>query len=114
MNKIFVYFIGAIVLITSVVILIPLVQNFQNTRPVQLFSQDSSLQIINTPTTHQNTPLIVYGYLPYWTKNKAFFSPVITHVSYFSLGIQADGKLLNLPSKSQEAGYEMTSRWKKS
>lgn len=73
--------------------------------PTHFFSQDNNGLLSNGSPLVQTKPLIVYGYLPYWTRGRATFPETITHVSYFSLGIQADGKILDIPSKVQEAGY---------
>jgi len=69
-----------------------------------LFSQPENTSIQSSKGSSQE-PLIVYGYMPYWTRNKAVFAQPVTHVSYFSLGIQSDGKLLNIPKLAQETGY---------
>lgn len=65
----------------------------QNTTPLKIEPSSAS-------------PIMVYGYLPYWTRGKATFPAALTHISYFSLGIQSNGKLLDLPTQSQEAGYK--------
>ncbi len=67
------------------------------------FVQDTAVQTF--PSTQTTEPLIVYGYLPYWTRTKAVFPTPLTHVSFFSLGIQQNGQVLNLPKQNQEAGY---------
>lgn len=56
------------------------------------------------PPTPAPAPFIVYGYLPYWTMNKAQFPSTITHVSFFSLPIQPDGHILTT-TKPVDAGY---------
>lgn len=73
----------------------------------QLLSQPDQASISPAQNVHIKSfsPKIVYGYLPYWTRAKARFPSPLTHVSYFSLAIQADGRLLELEPKSQEAGY---------
>lgn len=71
----------------------------------QLFSQPDQSTPPLTPNPKPLSPAIVYGYLPYWTRSSARFPGPLTHVSYFSLGIQADGRLLDLSTKEQEAGY---------
>jgi spore germination protein len=50
---------------------------------------------------------VVYGYLPYWNLSKAALQPEITHVSYFSLTIAANGKIITVdPSEgTAEPGY---------
>lgn len=52
-----------------------------------------------------NGAKIVYGYLPYWTRTTARFPSALTHVSYFSLTIQSDGALLDIPKEKQDPGY---------
>ncbi len=55
------------------------------------------------PTTQKQK--IVYGYLPYWTKNTARLPKELTHVSYFSLTIQKDGTILSIPKSTQDPGF---------
>jgi spore germination protein YaaH len=71
----------------------------------QLFSQPENSVLLPSSLKPLASP-IVYGYLPYWTRTKAVFHPQLTAVSYFSLGIQADGSLLDLPKNKQESGYK--------
>ncbi len=67
------------------------------------FEQPRTSETISIPK--RSAPSIVYGYLPYWTRSSAHFPNNLTHVSYFSLGIQSDGKLLDIPKADQESGY---------
>lgn len=69
-----------------------------------LFSQPTSDGRPLPVPTHRSS-FVVYGYLPYWTRAEARFAPELTHVSYFSLGIQADGRILNIPKENREPGY---------
>lgn len=73
--------------------------------PVPLFSQPTDPVATTSPSVDTRRSFLVYGYLPYWTRSKAVFHPKLTAVSYFSLEIQADGRLLDLPKNKQEAGY---------
>lgn len=47
---------------------------------------------------------IVYGYLPYWNLNKAQFPNAVTHVSFFSIPIHANGHLIS-DEAPMEPGY---------
>lgn len=70
-----------------------------------LFSQPISN---GQPTTTTNRPKpVVYGYLPYWTINDAQFPNSLTHVSYFSLTIQPDGRILDVPRANQDNGHRL-------
>lgn len=54
-------------------------------------------QFLNTaPPT--STGKAVYGFVPYWNVNKTTVRPELTHLSYFSLTIAADGSLDRDPS----------------
>jgi len=49
---------------------------------------------------------IVYGFLPYWSLNTVTIQPEITHLAYFSLGIEADGTITTHDDDgNQEPGY---------
>jgi len=37
---------------------------------------------------------VVYGFLPYWNLNSVTIQPETTHLSYFSLGVGADGNIV--------------------
>lgn len=64
---------------------------------------------IPDPQPSTNVP-VVYGYLPYWNRSTAQFSPSLTHVSFFSLEIQGDGHIIEIPSKSKDQGYRLFSK----
>lgn len=72
--------------------------------PPPLLSQSTTVSLSLFPSPSPIVP-IVYGYLPYWTRAKANIPKEVSHVSYFSLGIQPDGHLLDLPKAAQEPGY---------
>jgi len=86
------------------IVMVVLIQKLSTpSASLPLFSQpDSTTTTILTPPAPRT---VVYGYLPYWNTNKASFPSSVTHVSYFSLTIQQDGSLLNIPKEKQDPGY---------
>ncbi len=48
---------------------------------------------------------IVYGFLPYWNLGKVSVQPELTHLSYFSLAILADGTILTRNEDGVDMGY---------
>ena len=69
--------------------------------PVSSFSTISFLQ---KPTTN-NSDKVVYGFLPYWNIKTVNLQPELTHLSYFSLTIGADGSLLTKTEDGTDPGY---------
>lgn len=61
-------------------------------KPLDLHSPLITLQNIMTGGTQRT--YIVYGYLPYWTSKTAKLPSALTNLSFFSLPIHADGRLL--------------------
>jgi spore germination protein YaaH len=51
---------------------------------------------------------VVYGFLPYWNLNKAVVHPELTHLAYFSFGINADGSIGNKKNSDDNMGFQ---RW---
>lgn len=94
--------IGAVVFSISVVSTI-LWWNFEVPliSPVSSFSTISFLQ---KPTTN-NSGKVVYGFLPYWNIKTVNLQPELTHLSYFSLTIGADGSLLTKTEDGTDPGY---------
>lgn len=48
---------------------------------------------------------IVYGFVPYWNVKTTQMQPELTHLSYFGLGIGADGSLLTKEGENIAPGY---------
>lgn len=48
---------------------------------------------------------IIYGYLPYWNLNNFSLQSEITHLAYFSLGIAANGTLIQQQADGTEPGF---------
>lgn len=48
---------------------------------------------------------IVYGFLPYWNLGKVTLQPELTHLSYFSLTILANGTIATRTDEGAEMGY---------
>ncbi len=60
------------------------------------------IQSIGRPASSQ--PKKVYGYLPYWTMRDASISATLTDVAYFSVGLDANGNLLERTDGEYEQG----------
>ncbi len=71
----------------------PIISPLTNTPVFQFLKQTSS-------PTHGKT---VYGFVPYWNVAKTSIRPELTHLSYFSLTIAADGSLHSDP---KDIGYQ--------
>ncbi len=75
---------------------------------IPLTSPISSLTTFQFLQESQVSPTgnkIVYGYLPYWNLKKVTVQPELTHLSYFSLTIGGDGRLLTRIGDEGEPGY---------
>ena len=53
----------------------------------------------------QQPPLIVYGFLPYWTIQKAQVSDHLTHVGYFSISVDSAGNFITKTDEGTEMGW---------
>lgn len=61
------------------------------------------LQTLFLPS--QNKAQVVYGFLPYWNIERFQLSPGLTHLSFFSLTIAADGSIITRQNGGTEPGY---------
>lgn len=66
-------------------------------------SVDSTFRFLRGETISQGK--IVYGFLPYWNLGDVTPQPEMTHLSYFSLGIRADGTIATRTEEGVEMGY---------
>src|SRR5258708_1345281 len=76
-------------------------------KPDVLASPLTTLGLLPPSKTAQS--FIIYGYLPYWTMNKAQFPNTLTHISFFSIPIHADGHLFS-QEKPVDSGYKQFQR----
>lgn len=65
----------------------------------------SSFRFLQEPPPFSPSQKVVYGYLPYWNISTFTLQPELTHIGYFSLGIGADGSLLQQQSDGAEPGF---------
>lgn len=56
-------------------------------------TQASVFEFLTNKPQPTTSGKVVYGFLPYWNVGKTVLRPELTHLSYFSLGISADGRL---------------------
>lgn len=59
---------------------------------------------VQEPVVGSSDPKQVYGYVPYWTLLSATPSAVLTDVSYFSLTLGADGKIVEQTADGPDMG----------
>ena len=57
-------------------------------------SGDLSTAVLPALTTTQKAPKIIYGFLPYWTVKELPQHSQLTHLGYFALPINRDGKFV--------------------
>jgi len=65
----------------------------------------SVIQELIPKKTNIEKPFIVYGFLPYWTMQKAQVSDHLTHVGYFSLTIDSSGNFVTKTDEGTELGW---------
>ncbi len=65
----------------------------------------SSFHFLQEPPPFSQEEKVVYGYVPYWNIANFTLQPELTHLAYFSLGIGADGSLLQQQSDGPEPGF---------
>src|SRR5258708_4021942 len=77
-------------------------------RDVPLLSPITShtvFRFFGAPTPQTTVPpKVVYGFLPYWNVDTVVIQPELTHLSYFSLGINANGSISS--DNSQDGGFQ--------
>ncbi|MEN8253760.1 MAG: glycosyl hydrolase family 18 protein [Patescibacteria group bacterium] len=78
------------------------IYNTQLLTPVNIESEFSFLKILGTSKKQKK---LVYGFLPYWNLKKVELQKELTHLSYFSLTIQADGSVRLTEEGFTEPGY---------
>ena len=94
-------FFVCIPLFLVIVVGIAIIFTLRSQKPDILTSPLITLGLLPSPKPQA---FIVYGYLPYWTMNKAQFPSTITHVSFFSIPIHEDGHLFS-DEKPVDLGY---------
>lgn len=79
----------------------------RNQQLLSPISARTSFQFLLNPQTDGNhAQRVVYGFLPYWNVNKFTLQPEVTHLAYFSVGIQADGSVSTKDADGHtEPGY---------
>ncbi|NCS97070.1 MAG: hypothetical protein GW762_00550 [Candidatus Pacebacteria bacterium] len=65
----------------------------------------TSFSFLRSPTTSPKNKKVIYGFLPYWNVTKVTIQPELTHLSYFSLTIGADGSLITQTDEGTEPGF---------
>jgi spore germination protein YaaH len=58
--------------------------------------------------TPSESPMIVYGFAPYWNITNIVVQPELTHLSYFSLEIASDGAIV---TRTSDGNAEPGARW---
>ena len=72
-------------------------------RLVQPLAKLGYVQFTNLPKTTEEQR--VFGFLPYWTLNQATISGSLTDIAYFSIGLDANGRLIERDSEgNRETG----------
>ncbi len=68
--------------------------------------QLSRFRFIQTRLTHKpKTKKLVYGFLPYWNLDRFKLNPTLTHLAYFRLTIDQNGKIKTKSKDKPEIGY---------
>ena len=65
----------------------------------------TSFSFLRSPTTSPKNKKVIYGFLPYLNVTKVTIQPELTHLSYFSLTIGADGSLITQTDEGTEPGF---------
>jgi spore germination protein YaaH len=66
----------------------------------------SAFHFLTGKTPTSTSDKVVYGFLPYWNLRDSTFQPELTHLSYFSLEIEADGSIATQTEDGNtEPGY---------
>lgn len=68
-------------------------------------NQLTSFQFIRHPIFQSQSDKIVYGFLPYWNISQLTLHPQLTHLAYFGLTINSQGKLVTTNEGEIDAGY---------
>lgn len=69
-------------------------------------ASNSTFQFLTGQTPVSTSDKVIYGFLPYWNLGKTTYQPEMTHLAYFSLGIEADGSISTRgPDGYLEPGY---------
>lgn len=79
---------------------------FRDTTLVSPITSDTSFRFLIPSNPVEKKQKIVYGFLPYWNISSFTLQPETTHLSYFSLGIGADGSILTKVDGQVETGYQ--------
>lgn len=67
-------------------------------------TDSSVIRFLTTPPASSQGK-VVYGFIPYWNLASVQLQPELTHASYFSLTIGADGSLLTKVDGATDLGY---------
>lgn len=65
----------------------------------------SSFRFLQQQPEFSQGKKIIYGYLPYWNLTSFTLQPEVTHLAYFSLGIAANGTLIQQQTDGTEPGF---------
>jgi spore germination protein YaaH len=76
----------------------------QSTQPHPLHIPLTSTQALTFPSLNRTTPAVVFGFLPYWTYQRAQLPKELTHISFFSIPILPNGHLIQ-PDGPHDPGY---------
>lgn len=68
-------------------------------------TSQTTFHFLQTDQSSDNYDRIVYGFLPYWNVDNVTIQPELTHLSYFSLGINGDGSIRFSEDDYLEPGY---------
>lgn len=77
---------------------------FSDSPLISPLTTNSTFRFLRGQETHSEGKM-VYGFLPYWNLDKIALQPELTHLSYFSLGINADGTISTRNEDGVEMGY---------
>ncbi len=100
--------VGPLVLLSGILFLLTLeaLWFFRKVPLLSPITSSTTFQFLSEPSqpTHTDHKL-VYGFLPYWNKDKVTLQPELTHLSYFSLEFNQNGDILDHKQGEMEMGF---------
>lgn len=68
-------------------------------------SAATTFRFLTTPQTKATGKKVIYGFLPYWNKSSFSIQPELSHLAYFSLGLDSRGNILIQEEDHIAPGY---------